>query len=76
MPRAFDSDAAPDRLDFTENVICGSCDEIFEGFFFDYTQSLAVEDMTEPPVGHHCCPGCGLQWSSELTGWMFYSEAG
>lgn len=76
MPRFFDSDTSPSRLSFTENVECPDCEETFEGLFLDYTESLTFEDMTEPPVGTHECPSCGHQFTSELTGWMFYSEAG
>ncbi len=75
MPRSFDSDAAPGLLGFTENVQCPVCGETFEGHFLDYSQSLSVQDMTEPPTGEHECE-CGHRFRSELTGWMFYSEAG
>lgn len=76
MPRAFDSDAQPSRLDFTENVTCEVCGEVFEGLFSDYAQSLTFQDMTDPPLGQHTCPCCGHGWCSELTGWTFFSEAG
>lgn len=76
MPRSFDSDSAPAELRFTENVTCPACGEIFEGSFVDYTESQSVEDMTEPPVGEHECPRCGHGFRSELTGWMFFTEAG
>jgi hypothetical protein len=76
MPRAFDSDDLPSTLSFTENVSCPVCDEIFESLFVDYTQSQCVEDLTEPPGGNHECPTCGYRWSSDMTGWMFFTEAG
>lgn len=76
MPRAFDSDDLPPVLSFTENVTCDRCGEIFEGQFFDYTESPSVEDLAEPPEGDHECPECGHRFSSALTGWMFYTEAG
>jgi uncharacterized protein (UPF0212 family) len=76
MPRAFDSDSAPEILRFFENVDCPGCGEIFEGEFLDHTQSLSVQDMQDPPVGEHDCPECGFTWQAELTGWMFYGEAG
>lgn len=76
MPRFFDSDALDGRLQFTENVNCLGCGETFEGLFFDYTESQSVEDLVDPPVGRHECPYCGRQFESELTGWMFYTEAG
>ncbi len=76
MPRAFDSDEPPAQLSFTENVTCKHCNEVFEGTFYDYTQSQSVEDMTEAPAGWHQCPACRFSWVSEMTGWMFYTEAG
>lgn len=76
MPRAFDSDDEPARLSFTENVTCPACEETFEGFFIDYTQSLTVQDIAEPPRGDHLCGWCGFSWESEMTGWTFFSEAG
>lgn len=76
MPRSFDSDSDPELLDFTENVECPHCSEISEGRFLDHTRSLSVQDMVEAPLGEHECPECGHQWSSAMTGWMFYSEAG
>lgn len=77
MPRDFDSDAVTrtgELLRFTENVDCGQCGTTFEGTFFD--DSMTVEDIVDPPRGRHCCPSCGHQWASEMTGWTFYSEAG
>lgn len=76
MPRAFDSDSAPEILRFTENVDCPRCGEIFEGEFLDHTRSLSVQDMQEPPFGDHECPECGFAWQAQMTGWMFYGEAG
>jgi hypothetical protein len=76
MPRAFDSDDPEPVLGFTENVECPGCEQIFEGEFLDQTQSLSVQDMVESPRGEHTCPSCGLAFSSEMTGWMFYGEAG
>lgn len=76
MPRHFDSDAKTPRLIFDENVECPACKEIFEGQFFDHTQSLTVEDMVDPPSGDHECPFCEYKFSSTISGWMFYSEAG
>lgn len=75
-PRAFDSDKVRGQLWFRENVDCPACGEVFEGEFVDNAGSMSVEDMTEPPVGSHRCPACGREWVSEMTGWMFYSEAG
>ncbi len=81
MPRDFDSDALagePDRaamaLRFTENVDCPQCALVFEGVFHDDSDS--VQDMTDPPVGEHVCPGCGHAFATEMTGWTFFSEAG
>lgn len=76
MPRDFDSDDHEASLEFTENVECPQCGCIFEGRFFDFQQSLSVQDMTEPPMGAHECPECEWEWGSEMTGWMLYSEAG
>lgn len=76
MPRNFDSDDAQAALTFTENVECPHCATIFEGQFYDLSQSLSVQDMTEPPIGQHECPECLWEWPSKMTGWMFYSEAG
>lgn len=76
MPRSFDSDDRDPTLTFTENVECAACGEISEGEFRDESASLSVQDMTDPPVGSHNCPACGAFWRSEMTGWMFYSEAG
>lgn len=79
-PRDFDSDevARGDRhvLRFTENVECRLCETVFPGEFVDLTGSMTVEDMTDPPIGTHTCPACGHQWSSELTGWQMFTEAG
>lgn len=76
MPRFFDSDRPPGRLEFTENVECPSCGDIFEGLFYDYTASLSLQDMAEPPVGKHQCPTCLHEFLSEFSGWTFYTEAG
>lgn len=76
MPRGFDSDADPAVLVFHENVECPFCSEIFEGQFLDHTQSLSVQDMVVAPFGDHECPECGREFSSTLSGWMFYGEAG
>lgn len=79
-PRAFDSDEVARSegtvLRFTENVECRACETVFEGVFYDPCGSMTVEDMTDPPVGEHICPACGLHWLSEMTGWSFFSEAG
>lgn len=79
MPRAFDSDEVSrstgrGRLHFTERVECPDCSLELEGDFYD--SSLTVEDMVEPPSGRHTCPACGRVWSSQMTGWLFYTEAG
>jgi hypothetical protein len=76
MARLFDSDSAPRWLTFSENVTCPRCEEIFDGLFVDHTESHSVEDLTDPPVGEHVCPECGLAFSTEMTGWMFFTEAG
>jgi uncharacterized protein (UPF0212 family) len=76
MARLFDSDSPPPVLTFAENVECPGCGEIFEGLFTDYTASPSVEDLTEPPLGRHECPECGLGFASAMTGWMFFTEAG
>jgi uncharacterized protein (UPF0212 family) len=76
MPRHFDSDDRTPQLIFDENVECPACREIFEGQYFDHTQSLSVEDMVEAPKGDHECPYCEHKFSSVMSGWMFYSEAG
>lgn len=76
MPRTFDSDQSPENLIFVENVECLFCGEVFEGNFFDYTKSLSVQDMTEAPLGDHECPSCGRHFTTTMSGWMFYSEAG
>lgn len=77
-PRAFDSDevsrADTPLLRFSENVDCDECGVVFEGEFVD--NSMTVEDIADPPRGRHVCPGCGHEWTSEMTGWTFYSEAG
>ncbi len=78
MPRAFDSDdlrhGAPRALTFIENVECEKCGTLLDGVFHD--QSTHVEDIVEPPSGNHTCPACGHHWSSTMTGWTFYTEAG
>jgi uncharacterized protein (UPF0212 family) len=76
LPRAFDSDADPQVLRFTENVECPGCGEVFEGEFCDHTASLTVQDMVDAPTGEHECPVCGLCFASAMTGWLFYGEAG
>ena len=76
MPRGFDSDSRPEALTFEENVECPVCGEIFPSLFFDFTQSLTVEDMRVPPCGSHVCPDCGHEWVSQMTGWMMFGEAG
>lgn len=76
MPRSFDSDDREAVLRFSENVECPRCGEIFEGEFLDQSSSLSVQDMVDPPTGRHCCPSCGGSWDSEMTGWMFFGEAG
>lgn len=76
MPRDFDSDDFRGQLTFTENVTCPACSEVFEGTFIDYSESQSVEDLVDPPEGDHQCDACGRRWSSRMTGWMFYSEAG
>jgi predicted RNA-binding Zn-ribbon protein involved in translation (DUF1610 family) len=78
-PRAFDSDEVardehPGLLRFTENVDCPQCGQVFEGQFHD--PSLTVQDITDPPAGRHECPNCGHRFTSELTGWTMYNEAG
>ena len=76
MPRAFDSDQPPAVAVFTENVDCPFCGQIFEGEFVDHTKSLSVQDMAVAPLGDHECPECGAFFSSPMTGWMFFGEAG
>lgn len=77
MPRNFDSDSPTSPVcSFVEIVDCDSCGTTFEGFFTDQSGSLSFEDMTDPPAGTHTCPGCQRVFSTELTGWTFYSEAG
>lgn len=76
MPRSFDSDDRWPVLSFTENVTCPICGEIFEGLFFDRTMSLSVQDMIEAPQGDHECPWCESTFSTDMSGWMFYGEAG
>lgn len=79
-PRDFDSDevarSADFQLRFTQNIECRRCGLVFEGVFVDLDNSMTVEDMVEPPIGKHTCPGCGRHWFSEYSGWQFYSEAG
>ena len=77
MPRQFDSDAVArgeEGLRFTENLDCPQCALMFEGVFVD--DSISVEDIVDPPRAAHTCPGCGHQWTAEMTGWTFFSEAG
>jgi protein-disulfide isomerase len=76
MPRQFDSDGRTVSLVFTENVECPACSQIFDGLFFDHTQSLSVQDMVEAPTGDHECPFCEYAFTTTLSGWMFYGEAG
>jgi rubredoxin len=76
MPRSFDSDRPTGRLEFTENVECPVCGDLFEGFFYDYTESLSLQDMTEAPRGEHECPVCQFAFISEFSGWTFFTEAG
>ena len=76
MPRGFDSDSRAPQWVFHENVECPACREIFDSSFFDYTQSLSVQDMVEAPVGEHECPFCEHVFRSAMSGWMFYGEAG
>lgn len=77
MPRAFDSDDIARHggpLHFTENVDCPACSITFEGDFYD--DSLTVEDIVDAPTGNHTCPACGLRFTTALTGWTFFTEAG
>lgn len=77
VPRAFDSAEQPRSgtpLCLIENVECAHCSVVFEGVFRGDADT--VEDLTDPPVGSHVCPRCGHQFTSEMSGWMFYSEAG
>ena len=79
MPRAFDSDEVGRRdgvscLSFVENVDCVSCGLAFDSEF--HAQALSVEDIDEAPVGTHICPACQFEWSSQMSGWLFYTEAG
>jgi uncharacterized protein (UPF0212 family) len=76
MARSFDSDDHPLVLHFTENLDCPRCGETFEAFFVDRSGSLSVQDLVEAPVGEHVCPWCEHMFTSEFSGWMFYSEAG
>jgi hypothetical protein len=76
MPRAFDSDDPPVTPVFAELVDCPFCGTTFEGEFTDQTQSLTVQDMAVAPEGEHECPECGSSFVSQMTGWMFYGEAG
>lgn len=76
MPRQFDSDETDPVLQFSENVTCPGCGEVFEGEFYDQSRSLSVQDMTDPPVGRHRCPVCDGEFRSEATGWVLFSEAG
>lgn len=77
MPRDFDSDAlarGEQALRFTENVDCPQCALVFESVF--HSPAASLEDLTDPPIGEHHCPGCGHRFAEELTGWLFYGEAG
>lgn len=76
VPRDFDSDSPTDGHAFVENVDCECCGITFEAFFHDVGGSLSFQDMSEPPVGTHSCPGCKHVFTTELTGWTFYNEAG
>lgn len=76
MPRAFDSDEAPSTPVFGELVDCPFCGERFEGEFADREASLSVQDMAVVPIGDHQCPFCDRRFSSPMTGWVMYGEAG
>lgn len=76
MPRAFDSDDRHAALAFVENVDCPVCDTVFEGHFVDESHSISYEDMTDPPKGVHECPHCQRVFTTEMTGWSFFSEPG
>lgn len=74
MPRDFDS-AEPDcPVRFTELVDCPACAVTFEGVFAD--DSLSVQDLADAPSARHSCPACGHRFTTQLTGWTFYTEAG
>lgn len=87
MPRAFDSDAKPILRDcehcdpehpvlvFTEILTCPACAAEFEGEFVAEA-ATDVEDIDTPPQGVHECPFCQWTWTSSMTGWTVYSEAG
>lgn len=79
MARLFDSDdiaraATPQPLYFTEFVDCPRCDTVVDGIFTD--DSITVEDIVDPPTGSHACPTCGHAWTSDMTGWTLFTEAG
>ncbi len=77
MPRAYDSDRQRREqkpLRFVENVDCPRCATTFDGTF--HGQGTDLDDLVDPPTGTHTCPGCGRQFTTEFTGWMFHTEAG
>ncbi len=73
MPRNFDS-ADRGRVVFVENVDCPACGLTFEGVFV--TTEAEVEDVVAAPEALQTCPGCGLAFASQLTGWHMHQEAG
>lgn len=77
MVRGFDSDEVSrgtHQLRFTEWVDCPVCDTVFDAVFVE--DSISVEDIVDPPCGPQVCPCCGHTWVCQMTGWMFYGEAG
>ena len=78
-PRLFDSDdvardpdAAP--LTFVENVDCPACGAAFEALFT--ADAATLDALVDPPVAGHTCPGCAHTFSTAMTGWTVYTEAG
>ena len=79
MARDFDSDdieRAEDiqELRFAENVECPECGTLFEGEW--YEPAMSVHDIVEAPEARHRCPLCALEFTTALTGWTMYTEAG
>jgi uncharacterized protein YlaI len=75
--RTFDSDDVARGaavLSFTERVDCPACDTIFDATFQD--DSLTVEDISEAPTATHVCPACRHTFTTAMTGWMWFGEAG
>ncbi len=77
MPRNFDSGEQKrtgGRLSFTALVECRECGTLYEGTWYDDSQT--AEDMVDAPEAYLECPSCEHVQLEAYPGWMNVSEAG